>query len=78
MNKIEKLLRKINKKDRDALLSILEELLTSKDTRHLKPTKLQGLDLYRIRKGNFRIIFHKEHGEIVLDSINVRNENTCR
>lgn len=78
MNKIEKLLRKISKKDRDALLIILEELLVSKNIKHLKPTKLQGLDLYRIRKGNFRIIFHKEHGEVVVDSIKVRNENTYK
>ena len=78
MNKIEKLLRKINEKERDALLVILEELLTSKNTKHLQPIKLQGLDLYRIRKGSFRIIFHKEHGEVVVDSIKVRNENTYK
>lgn len=78
MNKIEKLLRKISKKDRETLLYAIEELLTGKDTQHLKPTKLEGLELYRIRKGNFRIIFHKENGIVVIDSIKIRNENTYK
>lgn len=76
MNKIEKLLKKISKKDRETLLCVIEELLTGKDTQHLKPIKLEGLELYRIRKGNFRIIFHKENGVAVIDSIKKRNENT--
>ena len=78
MNKIEKLLKKISKKDRDALLYVIEELITGKDIQHLKPTKLEGLELYRIRKGNFRIIFHKENGLVVVDSIKMRNENTYK
>ena len=78
MNKIEKLLKKISRKDRDALLLAIEELITGKDIQHLKPIKLQGLDLYRIRKGNFRIIFHKENGVMVIDSIKLRNENTYK
>ena len=69
MNKIEKLLKKISRKGGDALLCIIEELITGKDTQHLKPIKLEGLDLYRIRKGNFRIIFHKEGQVFVIDSI---------
>lgn len=78
MNKIEKLLRKISKKDRVVLLNVVEEIMTGEDLAHLKPIKLQGLDLYRIRKGNFRIIFHKEHGDVVIDSIKMRDENTYR
>lgn len=78
MNKIEKLLRKISKKDRDALLKIVEEIIIGKDISHLKPIKLEGLELYRIRKGNFRIIFHKENNSIIIDSIRMRNENTYK
>ena len=78
MNKTEKLLRKISKKDRESLLLIIEELLIGKGISNLKPIKLEGVDLYRIRKGNFRIIFHKEHGEVVVDSIKLRNENTYK
>lgn len=78
MNKIEKLLRKISKKDRASLLMIVEEIISGKDISHLKPIKLEGLELYRIRKGNFRIIFHKEHNDFVIDSIKLRNENTYK
>ena len=78
MNKIEKLLRKISKKDRESLLLVIEELLIGKDISNLKPIKLEGIDLYRIRKGNFRIIFHKEQDTVVIDSIKMRNENTYK
>lgn len=78
MNKIEKLLNKISKKDRESLLFIIETILNGNDISHLKPIKLQGLELYRIRKGNFRIIFHKEGADIVIDSIKLRNENTYK
>jgi mRNA-degrading endonuclease RelE of RelBE toxin-antitoxin system len=78
MNKIEKLLKKISKKDRNMLLIAIEELVTQKDISHLKPIKLEGLELYRIRKGNFRIIFHKENNSIIIDSIKMRNETTYR
>lgn len=78
MNKIEKLLNKISKKDRETLLFVIETILNEKDISHLKPIKLEGLELYRISKGNFRIIFHKEHNERVIDSIKMRNENTYK
>ncbi|MBP6948938.1 MAG: type II toxin-antitoxin system mRNA interferase toxin, RelE/StbE family [Candidatus Pacebacteria bacterium] len=78
MNKIEKLLNKISKKDREALLFVIEEILNEKDISHLKPIKLKGLELYRIRKGNFRIIFHKENNDTVIDSVKLRDENTYK
>lgn len=78
MNKIEKLLKKISKKDRETLLIVIEELLMQKNISHLKPIKLAGLDFYRIRKGNFRIIFHKEGDDAVIDSIKMRNDNTYK
>ena len=78
MNKIEKLINKISKKDRKTLLFAIETILSGKDISHLKPIKLEGFELYRIRKGNFRIIFHKEDNFIVIDSIKMRNENTYK
>ena len=78
MNKIEKLLNKISKKDRETLLCVIETIINEKDISHLKPIKLEGLDLYRIRKGNFRIIFHRESGGVVIDSIKMRDENTYK
>lgn len=76
MNKIEKLLKKISKKDRDALRIAIEEIISEDDITHLKPIKLEGLELYRIRKGNFRIIFHKEGPVFVIDSIKIRDDTT--
>ncbi|MFH1187899.1 MAG: type II toxin-antitoxin system RelE/ParE family toxin [bacterium] len=77
MNEIEKLFRKISKKDRVALQNVIENLLNKKQNTNIK--KLQGSDFYRIRKGNFRIIFHYDlKKEIIIDSIRVRNENTYK
>ena len=76
MNKIEKLLKKISKKDRDALYLVIEEIISGDDITHLKPIRLEGLELYRIRKGNFRIIFHKEGSVFVIDSIKIRDDTT--
>jgi mRNA-degrading endonuclease RelE of RelBE toxin-antitoxin system len=48
------------------------------DISHLKPIKLAGMELYRIRKGDFRIIFHKEKAKYIIDSIRIRNEKTYK
>jgi len=77
MNKIEKLFRKISKKDRDSLLSILELIITGK-TKSLDLIKLKDTDMYRVRHGDYRIIFHYESKEVVIDSIKLRNENTYK
>lgn len=78
MNKLEKLFKRISHKEREALLSVIDELLQGGDIRHLKPIKLSGLELFRIRKGDFRIIFHIESGGVVVDSIRLRNEKTYK
>lgn len=77
MNKIEKLFRKISKKDRDSLLSILE-LIINGQTKSLDLIKLKDTDMYRVRYMDYRIIFHYEKKEVVIDSIKLRNENTFR
>jgi mRNA-degrading endonuclease RelE of RelBE toxin-antitoxin system len=74
MNEIEKLLRKISKKDRERLLEIVEKLVRGDKT--LRFEKIKNTDFYRIRSGKFRIIFHKENSEFVIDGIKMRNENT--
>jgi mRNA-degrading endonuclease RelE of RelBE toxin-antitoxin system len=78
MNKLEKLFKRISHKEREALLSVIDELLQGGDIRHLKPIKLSGLELFRIRKGDFRIIFHIESGRVIIDSIRLRNEKTYK
>ena len=76
MNKIEKLLRKISIKDRDDLLAVLNGL-TNGDKR-VESIKIKNTDFFRVRHRQFRIIFHKEDDEIVIDGIRMRNENTYK
>ena len=73
MNKIEKLLRKISEIDRKKLLELLEILLGG--GKKMRFIKIKNTDFYRLRYAKFRIIFHKESGNIVVDSIKIRNEN---
>lgn len=76
MDKIEKLLRKIKPPERQKLLDLVE--LLSRQDKGLKISKIKKTDFYRVRYGKFRIIFHKEKGEVVIDSIRMRNENTYK
>lgn len=76
MNEIEKLLRKISSKDRERLLEIVEKLV--KGDKALKFEKIKNTDFYRIRSGKFRIIFHKENSEFIIDGIKMRNEGTYK
>lgn len=78
MRDIEKLLRKISKRDRKALLTVIEMLIEKKHS-GLAVKKLQGSDFYRVRKGAFRIIFHYgKNKEIIIDSIRLRSEDTYK
>ncbi len=77
MDKIEKLLKKISKKDRERLLAIVELLLLNK-INELDVKKIKDSDLYRLRSGRFRIIFHYDASEVVIDSIKLRNEKTYK
>lgn len=79
MDAIRKLLERVVTKDRERLLRVLEMLLAG-DTNGMNVRKVAGTDFFRVRSGRFRIIFHKEKpsGEIVVDSIRLRNEQTYR
>lgn len=77
MDKIEKLLRKISLTDRQQLSEIIEKLINGKKI-GLDIKKLKNSDFYRLRSGRFRIIFHKELKEIIIDAIKLRNENTYK
>ena len=76
MNKIEKLLQKISKKDRGRLLEILERLVGG--DKKLRFEKIKNTDFYKVRSRKFRIILHKEKGEVIIDSIRLRDENTYK
>lgn len=77
MNHTEKLFRKINKKDREILLKTLN-LILARNLEELKAIKLSVSDFYRVRKGNFRIIFHYEGEETIIDAVRLRNEGTYK
>ena len=77
MDKIQKLLRKISKKDREKLLELVERLLGG-DRQGLNIKKVINSEFYRLRSGGFRIIFHKEDKNIIIDSIRLRNEKTYK
>ncbi len=76
MNKIEKLLLKIYKKDRIELLKVLETIINGGES--LKILKVKNTDFFRVRSKQFRIIFHKDSGGVVIDSVKLRNENTYK
>lgn len=78
MREIEKLLRKISKKDRLALRDAIT-LLLQKKHQSLNIKKLQAGDFYRLRQGKFRIIYHYDQtGSVVVDSVRQRGEDTYK
>lgn len=76
MDKIKKLFLKINQPDRKKLLNCIQKL-AEKD-KNLNIIKIKNTNFYRLRSGKFRIIFHKEKKEIIIDSIQLRSENTYK
>ncbi len=59
-DRIQKALRKISEKERRAVEQLISRILRG-DFLHLDIKKLQGSDdVYRVRKGNLRIIFQKK------------------
>lgn len=77
MDKIWKLLMKISKSDRQRLLFIIEKLI-DQDKKGLSIVKVKNSDFYRVKSGRFRIIYHLEKNEIIIDAIRLRNEKTYR
>ena len=77
MNKFEKLFRKLSKKDGLVLQAIIAALLQRK-TQGLNIQKVSGTEFFRLKKRNFRILFHWEDKDIVIDSVRLRNEKTYK
>ena len=77
MRKIEKLLRKLRKKDRQKLLSIVRKLTTGQIVK-IEVKKIKNTDLYRLRHKNFRIVFHYENKEVIIDIVKLKNKNTYK
>lgn len=77
MNDIEKLLRRVSPHDKIILLETLHALECG-ETEKFRIEKLSGNDFYKMRKGNFRFVFHYENEAIVVDTVRLRNEKTYR
>ena len=74
--KYEKLLGKIPMKDRERILEALA-CLKRRDYEALDRQKLKGYEhIFRIRVGNFRIIYFDDGERIILKAIQRRNEAT--
>lgn len=79
MDKIRKLFARLPHKERLQLQSFLDTLLHDHAFRAVHAKKLTGSDLYRARKGRFRIIFHDDDtGAMIIDSVRIRNEHTYK
>lgn len=79
MDRIEKLFARLSQKERLQLQSFLDALLHDDGFRSVHAKKLAGSDLFRARKGRFRIIFHYDRlGAVIVDSVRIRNEKTYR
>ncbi len=77
MNDIEKLFKKISKKERTTLRRLIEDLLNG--SKNINIDKFKNSDFYKVRKGNFRIIFHYDSCKnVIIDSIRLRRENTYK
>ncbi|MEK7579699.1 MAG: type II toxin-antitoxin system RelE/ParE family toxin [Patescibacteria group bacterium] len=78
MPDLNKLLSKFNKKERK-LLELLVEKIISFKWRGLNIKKLKGhQDIYRVRKGNLRIIFRTKNKIIFILAIERRTEKTYK
>ena len=71
---LEKVLRKIPKRDVEAILDKIKEL--AKDPRMAGTVKLTGRDAYRARAGDYRIIYCIKDKELLVLVIDIDNRGT--
>lgn len=78
MDKFEKALGKLNKKELRQLKELLSRL-QSGSFKNLNIKKLKNRDnIYRARKGNLRVIYEVRNSKIYLIKIDRRNEKTYK
>ena len=76
MNKIEKFLKKLSKKERLNIEKCIKSILLG-NTNHLDTKKLVGRnDIFRVRKGDIRIIYQKTNNDVKLLLIEKRSDDT--
>lgn len=78
MDRVEKALRKLSRYERERVRQVLERL-QRKDVRGLDVQKLKGRnDIFRVRKGDMRIIFRIAGDAIFVLAVERRSEKTYR
>lgn len=78
MDKIEKALRKLSAKEKLEIKGILMRLSLG-NTKAMDVKKLKGReDIFRVRKGNVRILYRVENKKIFILSIDRRREDTYK
>ncbi len=80
MDAIEKLFRKIGRKDRGRIILLIEALLGNKLPSNNDIKKIKDTDMYRLRTGRFRILFYYEPKtkEPIIINITLREKDTYR
>lgn len=77
-DKIKKLLEKLSPKERD-IIKLLIMRIKLDDLEGLDIKQLKGhADLFRVRKGRLRIVYHKSSTDFLVVRIDRRNEKTYK
>lgn len=78
MDKTQKFLLRLNRKEQKETINLLNLILTGNIT-GLDVKKLSGFkDVYRVRSGKIRIIFRRLDSDVSILEISRRNEKTYR
>ena len=78
VNKIDKALRKLVPKEKERIISIIKALQSGRfDSLDVKKLKGES-DIFRIRKGNMRIIYQIRNNQVFILKIGHRKETTYR
>lgn len=78
MDKIKKALMRLSASEQTKIKLILQNI-QNKNFKHLDIKKLKGRDdIYRVRKGKLRIIFHNIDDSIYILSVEKRSDTTYK
>ena len=78
MDRVKKALKRLSEKERRLLEQILQQL-ANKDYKGSNIQKLRGREnIFRVRKGSIRIIYHLKNGNIFILAIERRSEKTYK
>lgn len=78
VDRIQKVLEKLTEKERQQIRVIVQQIVDN-DTSGLDIKKIKGASsVYRVRKGDIRIVFSKTEQYIQILQIERRNEKTYR